>query len=278
MEWSHNNDEGVYVSLGVPLERNEANISYSGSFNRHNTNNSVSYYERLNDRSTYNLSAGTWDSDKVNLSGFYNYDGNLAKLTTSGTYTQNNQSALSMQLMGGVTVTPEGGAFHRITSMGNSRILVDTNNVQDIPIKTGLTPIETNRHGKAVLMGVQNYSRSNITIDINNLPEKADAVQSSQYATLTEGAIGYRKFNVIEGEKVLAVITMADKKHPPFGASVYNKDKLEVGIISDEGFVYLSGVKAGETLDLAWNGETCQFQLPQVLENNLSNMLLLPCK
>lgn len=278
VESSHNNDEGVYVSLGVPLERNDANISYSGSFNRHNTSNSVNYYERLNDRSTYNLSAGTWDSDKVNLSGFYNYDGNLAKLTTSGTYTQNNQSALSMQLMGGITVTPEGGAFHRVTSMGNSRILVDTNNIQDIPIKTGLTPIETNRHGKAVLMGVQNYSRSNITIDINNLPEKADAVQSSQYATLTEGAIGYRKFNVIEGEKVLAVITMADKKYPPFGASVYNKDKLEVGIISDEGFVYLSGVKAGETLDLAWNGETCQFQLPQVLENNLSNMLLLPCK
>lgn len=275
---SYSNDEGVYVSLGVPLERNEANISYSGSFNRHNTSNSVNYYERLNERSTYNLSAGTWDTNKVNLSGFYNYDGSLAKVTTSGTYTQDNQSALSMQLMGGLTVTTQGAALHRITTMGNSRILVDTNNVANVPIKTGITSVETNRRGKAVVMGVQNYSRSNITIDVNNLPDNADAIQSSQFTTLTEGAIGYRKFNVIEGEKVLAVITMANNKYPPFGASVYNKDKLEVGIISDDGFVYLSGVNQNEVLSLNAHDETCQFQLPAVLKDNLSNMLLLTCK
>ena len=128
-------------------------------------------------------------------------------------------------------------------------------------------------------MARQNYSRSNISIDINQLPENADAVQSSQYATLTEGAIGYRKFTVIEGEKVLAVITRAaDHSFPPFGASVYNKNNIEVGMISDDGFVYLSGVKAGETLGIKWENGMCKFQLPETLENNLSNTLLLLCK
>lgn len=279
VESAQNNDEGVYVSLGIPIERNEANVSYSGSFNRRSTSNTVNYYERLDEKSNYNLSAGTWDSNKTNLSGFYTHDGNLAKLSASGTYTEGNQSALSMQLMGGITLTPEGGAIHRISTMGSSRILVDTNHVANIPIKTGLVPVETNRHGKAVLMARQNYSRSNISIDINQLPENADAVQSSQYATLIEGAIGYRKFNVIEGEKVLAVITRAaDHSFPPFGASVYNKNNIEVGMISDDGFVYLSGVKAGETLGIKWENGMCKFQLPETLENNLSNTLLLLCK
>lgn len=278
VESNHNNDEGIYLSLGIPLERNDANISYSGSFNRHNNTNMVSYYERINDKSTYNLAAGIWDRDKVNLSGFYNYDGTLGKVTASGTFTQSNQSALSMQVMGGLTVTPEGGAFHRINSIGNSRILVDTNRIQDVPIKTGITPIVSNRHGKAVIMGVQNYARSNIMIDINNMPENAEAIQSSQFATLTEGAIGYRKFKVVSGEKLLAVISTIDNKHPPFGVSVYNKDKLEVGIISDDGFVYLSGVQQGELLSLTWSDKTCQIQLPIKIENNLSNMLLLTCQ
>ncbi|PCO16524.1 hypothetical protein CQA18_27715, partial [Enterobacter hormaechei] len=41
--------------------------------------------------------------------------------------------------------------------------------------------------------------------------DEAEATQSVVQATLTEGAIGYRRFNVISGQKAMAVIRLADR-------------------------------------------------------------------
>ncbi|MFP1497771.1 fimbria/pilus outer membrane usher protein [Escherichia coli] len=48
---------------------------------------------------------------------------------------------------------------------------------------------------------VNNYYRNQAYIDLNNLPENAEATQSVVQATLTEGAIGYRKFGRISSGK-----------------------------------------------------------------------------
>lgn len=95
-----NDDDGVYLNLNVPLDNNQASISYSGSYSRNTSSHNVNYYDRINERSTYSISAGTWDKDKVTTSGMYNYDGDTAQLNLSGTYIQDNQSTLSMQLKG----------------------------------------------------------------------------------------------------------------------------------------------------------------------------------
>ncbi|ETJ45520.1 Outer membrane usher protein papC, partial [human gut metagenome] len=81
---------------------------------------------------------------------------------------------------------------------------------------------------------------------LNNLPENAEATKSVVQATLTEGAIGYRKFAVISGEKAMAVLRLQDGSHPPFGAEVKNDNQQQVGLVDDEGNVYLAGVKPGE--------------------------------
>ncbi|HHE6470175.1 TPA: fimbria/pilus outer membrane usher protein [Providencia rettgeri] len=275
-----NDDDGVYLNLNIPLNDNQASISYSGSYARNTNSHSVNYYDRINERSTYSISAGTWDKDKVTTSGMYNYDGDTAQLNLSGTYIQDNQSALSMQLKGGLTMTQEGGALHRNTSInGGSRILLDTNGVADIPVQTGITPIRTNRYGKAVITSVMDYNRNNIRIDLNNVPDNAEAVQSTQHATLTEGAIGYRKFNVIQGEKVLGTIHLANNSYPPFGASVKNENNVEVGIVSDNGFIYLAGINPSDVLEVTWgNNSSCHIQLPEKIESGMEHTMLLPCK
>ncbi|WP_272666309.1 fimbria/pilus outer membrane usher protein [Providencia sp. PROV174] len=275
-----NDDDGVYLNLNIPLNDNQASISYSGSYARNTNSHSVNYYDRINERSTYSISAGTWDKDKVTTSGMYNYDGDTAQLNLSGTYIQDNQSALSMQLKGGLTMTQEGGALHRNTSInGGSRILLDTNGVADIPVQTGITPIRTNRYGKAVITSVMDYNRNNIRIDLNNVPDNAEAVQSTQHATLTEGAIGYRKFNVIQGEKILGTIHLANNSYPPFGASVKNENNVEVGIVSDNGFIYLAGINPSDILEVTWgNNSSCHIQLPEKIESGMEHTMLLPCK
>ncbi|MFP1452429.1 fimbria/pilus outer membrane usher protein [Escherichia coli] len=69
---------------------------------------------------------------------------------------------------------------------------------------------------------VNNDHRNQAYIDLNKLPENAEATQSVVQATLTEGAIGYRKFTVISGQKAMAVLRLSDGSHPPFGAEVKN--------------------------------------------------------
>ncbi|MBS0925999.1 fimbria/pilus outer membrane usher protein [Providencia sp. JGM181] len=275
-----NDDDGIYLNLMIPLDKNESSISYSGSYSGGNNSNNVNYYSRIDNRSSYSVSAGNWDKDKVTTAGTYSYDGDRSQLNLSGTYIQDNQTAVSMQLKGGMTMTGEGGAIHRNNSIsGGSRILVDTNGVADVPILNGVTPVKTNRYGKAVITSVMDYNRNNLNIDLKNVPDNAEALQSTQYATLTEGAIGYRKFNVITGEKLMGIISLADGSYPPFGASVKNAKKIEVGIISDKGFVYLAGVNPSESLDVTWGDDTsCHIQLPEKLDSNMEHDVLLPCK
>ncbi|EJD6370839.1 fimbria/pilus outer membrane usher protein [Providencia rettgeri] len=277
---SHQNDDnGVYLNLNVPLNDNQASISYSGSFSSNSSHN-VNYYDRINERSTYSISAGTWDKNKVTTSGMYNYDGDAAQVNINGTYTQDNQTALSMQLKGGLTVTPEGGALHRNTSInGGSRVLIDTNGIEGIPVRTGVTPIKTNRYGKAVITSIMDFNRNNLRIDINSIPDNAEALDSNQYATLTEGAIGYRKFNVIKGEKILGTISLENNSYPPFGSSVINEKNIEVGIVSDNGFVYLAGINQSDILKVKWGDKSsCHIQIPEKIEIGMEKIILLPCK
>nr|ALG88633.1 Outer membrane usher protein PapC precursor [Pectobacterium carotovorum] len=98
-------------------------------------------------------------------------------------------------------------------------------------------------------------------------------------ATLTEGAIGYRKFDVIAGAKAMAVIKMADGSEPPFGATVMNALKQETGLVNDGGSVYLSGINAGDAMTVYWGGVAqCEVRMPTPLPADmLMNTLLLPC-
>ncbi|WP_410967544.1 FimD/PapC C-terminal domain-containing protein, partial [Salmonella sp. SAL4456] len=72
--------------------------------------------------------------------------------------------------------------------------------------------------------------------------------------TLTEGAIGYRHFDVVSGEKMMAVFRLADGDFPPFGAEVKNERQQQLGLVADDGNAWLAGVKAGETLKVFWDG------------------------
>ncbi len=50
-------DDSAYVSLSFPLS-NGANVGYSMNTSRYDTTNRVSYYDRLDDRTNYQVSAG----------------------------------------------------------------------------------------------------------------------------------------------------------------------------------------------------------------------------
>ncbi|MGO3397577.1 MAG: outer membrane usher protein [Serratia proteamaculans] len=275
-KYNGTNDDGMYLSLSLPWGSN-GSLSYSGSYNRNDNTHQVGYYDRLNERDTYQVSAGTARSGAT-ASGYYSHSGDLSQVNASASYQAGQYSSLGLSMQGGATATLKGAALHRSSMSGGTRMLLDTDGVPGIPIRGYSAPTLSNAFGKAVVVDVGSYYRNQFSIDLNALPENADVSQTVAQATLTEGAIGYRRFEVVSGEKAMAVVRLADGSAPPFGATVRNGKRQEVGIINDNGEVYLSGIKAGEAMSVSWGGvEQCGFTLPQTLSPSQLTNLLLPC-
>lgn len=271
------NDDGVTLSLSMPWGNN-ATLSYNATANRRDNSHRVGYYDRIDEHNNYQLSAGT-ARQGVNMNGYYTHEGDMAQVSANASYQEGSYRSLGFTAQGGMTVTPEGGALHRNGMPGGTRLLLDTDGVAGVPVRGYGSTVETNRFGKAVVSDVSSYYRNSASIDVNKLRDNAEATKSVVQATLTEGAIGYRKFDVIAGEKAMAVIRLADGSTPPFGATVMNAKKQDTGIVNDGGSVYLSGIQPGESMTVHWNGAAqCAIKLPNTLPEGELNSLLLPCR
>ncbi|HGM5336608.1 TPA: outer membrane usher protein [Serratia marcescens] len=276
-KYENTNDDGMYLSLSMPWGQG-ANMSYNASVSRNDSSQRVGYYDRLDEHSNYQLNVGS-GRNGASFSGYYNRQSDMAQLSANASYQQGSYSALGFSAQGGATLTTEGGALHRIGMPGTTRLLLDTGGVAGVPVRGYGSTVDTNRWGKAVVTDVNSYYRNRASIDLNQLGENAEATKSVVQATLTEGAIGYRKFDVIAGEKAMAVIRLADGSTPPFGATVTNANKQDTGIVNDGGSVYLSGIQPGESMTVHWNGAAqCAISLPKTLPADMMSNLLLPCQ
>jgi outer membrane usher protein FimD/PapC len=276
-KYNGTNDDGMYLSLSLPWG-NRGSVGYSNSFSRGNSSHQVNYYDRLDNDDSYQVSSGMSRSGNT-ASGSYSHQGNLAQVNASVSYQEGSYSSAGLSFQGGATATLQGAALHRGGAQGGTRMLLDTDGIPGIPISGYGANTLSNRFGKAVVTDVGNYYRNRVSIDLNQMPENAEAVHSVVQATLTAGAIGYRKFEVIAGEKAMAMIRLADGSVPPFGATVLNAKKQNVGIVSDDGNVYLSGIRAEERMSVNWGGKAqCELSLPEVLSNSGQTDLLLPCR
>lgn len=276
-QYNNANDDGAFISLALPWGNGDS-ISYSSTYSKENNDHRVSYFGQINEEDNYQLSSGG-DRNGVKLAGFYNHYGDSALMSTSASYSQGLYTSLGMSLQGGATMTAQGGALHRVGSMGGARLLLDTDGVPNVPIygnSVGRT--RSNYFGKAVVADMTSYYRDNVNIDLNRLSDDTEVVSSVVQATLTEGAIGYRRFDVASGEKIMALIRLADGSSPPFGATVVNRKEKTTGMVGDGGSTYLSGVLLGDELTVYWSGSAqCVISLPQTLPNNAMAELLLPC-
>lgn len=271
-------DDGVYVSVSLPLGNSDS-INYSGTFSNGNSNR-VGYYGRINEHSSYQINAGVNSENHAMADAYYSRDGGLARTDLSASYQSGDYSSLGFSLEGGATLTAKGGALHPVSSRGSSRLLLDTAGVADVAIGQWGNETRSNHFGKAVIADMGMYTRRSVGLDLRNLPEKAEASRSVVQATLTEGAIGYREFDVISGERVLGVIRLANGEFPPFGAEVLNAHHQNLGILADDGEVLIAGIKAGESVQVRWDEKIqCQAVLPAVLPaEELTQTLLLPCE
>lgn len=271
-------DDGVFVSVSIPLDNNST-LSYSAAQGHDGLNQRVNYYGRLNQQSSYQLGTGI-NREGTSSNGSITHDGELAHINANVSSHTGKSTSLGFNIRGGATTTAEGAALHRTSTTGGTRLMIDTDNVANIPVSSGGIPVRSNQFGKLVITDINSYYRNSASLDLDNLPNNVDAERSVVQATLTEGAIGYRKFAVIAGEKAMAIIRLANGSYPPFGATVHNRKEQEVGIVSDNGNVYLTGITAGESMAVKWAEKVqCTIELPATFNPQaLTTNLFLPCR
>lgn len=274
-QYQGQNDDNINLYLSVPFGTGTASLSSGYAGGRYNQR--VGYYDRVNNLDSYNLSTGMdWgnnQSDNHSFSGMYSHNGALAQ-ASANVAVDSRYTSVGISLNGGLTATAKGAAMHAGGYNGSTRLMVDTDGIGGVPVDGGRTV--TNPWGVGVMTNVSSYYRTTARVDVNRLPENMEATQAVTEAALTEGAIGYRKFTVLKGNKLFAVLRLADGTFPPFGASVRNHQGRELGIISDSGLAWLSGVNAGEVLDVTWSGRLqCRVHIPERLTDQ---QLLLPCE
>ncbi|AIJ06758.1 MULTISPECIES: outer membrane usher protein [Edwardsiella] len=275
--YNNTNDDGMYVSLSVPWGTH-GTLTYDSQHSSSGNTNMVGYSGIINANNNYNIRAGVGNQGRAAASGYFVHDGDLAQVTANASYQDGQYSSLGVSLQGGMTATMQGAALHRINVMGGTRMMVDTDGVAGVPIYGygGIT--DTNMFGKAVVGDVNSYYHNAVKVDVDHLADNVEATRSVVEGTLTEGAIGYRRFGIIAGEKSMAVITLADGSTPPFGAIVSNQNQEQLGIVNDEGRIWLTGIQVGEIMNVRWDGaERCRLTIPKSLPSP-GGMLLLPCQ
>ncbi|MFL1550828.1 outer membrane usher protein [Pseudomonas sp. D47] len=267
-------DNGVSLTVSLPLGPT-GTLSLDANRGAGTNRFSTRYSDRIDERNSYQLTAAN-----NSASGYLSHVGEQADVNLSVSQQEGNYSSLSMSARGGGTLTADGGALHRSTSTGGTRLMVDTAGVADVPVRGYGTPTRSNAFGKAVIADVSSYQRTAASVDLASLPSNVEATQSVTQLTLTEGAIGYRSLEVISGAKAMAVLRLSDGSSPPFGATVKNLKQQDTGIVNDGGNVYLSGIQAGDQMVVSWGGaEQCRLTLPVILPaDGLTDALQLHCQ
>lgn len=273
---NHRNNDGLFFSFSIPLN-SSSYLGYSLTTTRDETINQVNYYNSIDNKTSYQLSAGH-SNQGATASGYISHQANNAQLTANASYINNEYASFGVGVKGGVTITADGADLHRISRLGGTRLLVDTDGVEGIPVKANGPEVMSNKLGKVVIPDVNSYYKNKIKIDLNRLPDNAEVTDSVQQLTLTEGAIGYRKFVVLSGQKRMVNLKMSDGSSVPFSAQIVNNHQQETGIVDDNGLAYISGIKPNEEMFIKWNGKAqCSIRFPADLSDD-SEQLTLICQ
>lgn len=267
---SDTNDRGAYLTLNLPLNSG-ARVGYSSSLNNNDVRNQVSYFDRLNNKTNYQLNASYSDNQNASAGAFIAHRGDRAEGSISINHTQDKYTNLNSSIQGGMTFTGKGFDAHRINGMGGTRVLLDTEKFSNIPVNAGGLSTASNYFGKAILTDINDYIPNRVQVDVNNLPNNVEVENTVFQKSFTRGAIGYHSFGIVSGEKKMLTLILEDGSPLAFGTSIYNSKNRNVGMVDDNGRAYLSGINLNEKMTAKLgSGKNCviTFTENSVLDND----------
>lgn len=269
-------DDSFALSLSIPIGDSRW-MGYDLQNSAGSTTQLASYSDNSDYNNLWRVRAGLGQNDRAAMDGYYQHRSQMAELNANLSYQQSRYVSVGGTMRGGFTATQYGAALHNSSAtLDTARIMVDTSGIAGVPLNG--KHAWTNSQGVAVVPDVVSYNSFDTRIDVDALDEDIEASKAISTTTLTEGAIGYQRFAVAQGEKMMALIRLADGSFPPFGSEIVNRDGVSVAMVMDNGMAWIAGVTPGEKLSANWNGKSqCQLKIPDHNLNS-SKQLLLPCQ
>ncbi|MFY3768715.1 Outer membrane usher protein YraJ [Providencia manganoxydans] len=183
-------------------------------------------------------------------------------------YGYNQHHQISYGLHSAIVAHPYGVTF--TPSRGDTAALIIVPETKNVHLDHHTNNI-TDSAGHTIVNYLQPYRRNSFAIDTQTLPLEAEIDDSNQSILPTKGALVAVHFPVKLGKRAFFTIQLTDGSLAPFGAiaSLSTKDVIDtktdinVGIISDMGQVYLSGLESSGTIKLKWGeqqSQQCEFE------------------
>ena len=280
VRWNDDEENQYYFSLTLPLENNR-NIMYSlQRYGDDATTQTATWYDGSDRNNPWNMSVSGTDKEfgdgEAAMRGYYQHYSPYGRLNVNGSVKPSSYRSLSAGWNGSFPATRYGAALHDYNTGNSSRVMVDADGIAGVEVNNHRSM--TNMFGISVVPSVGNYTTAMVMVNNNNLPDGVDVTNSVIRTTLTEGAIGYMPLSATKGYQIIGVIRLEDGRYPPLGVTVTDKATgRDIGLVADDGFVYLSGIQENSILTLKWNDNVCDLTPPN--HSNLDGQaIILPCK
>lgn len=280
VSWDDEEENQYYFSISLPLENNR-NIMYSlQRYGDDSATQTATWYDGSDRNNPWNMSVSGTDKQfgdgEAAMRGYYQHYSPYGRLNVNGTVQPSNYRSFSAGWNGSFTATRHGAALHDYNAGNSSRVMVDADGISGIEVNNNRSM--TNMFGISVVPSVGNYTTATVMVNNNNLPDGVDVTNSVIRTTLTEGAIGYMPLSATKGYQIIGVIRLENGHFPPLGVTVTDKATgRDMGLVADDGFVYLSGVQENSMLTLKWNDKVCDITPPNH-SNTDGQAVILPCK
>ncbi|ENY5342497.1 fimbrial biogenesis outer membrane usher protein [Acinetobacter baumannii] len=174
-----------------------------------------------------------------------------------------NYQQMAANLSGGILVHSGGMTFGR--PLNSNPILVEAKGATGVGVENQ-TGLKIDRNGYAIINGSSAYRRNRVALRAEDMPSTMNIDQLVVRDIVpTKNAVVKVKFDVVNGQNILASLKTADQQPLTLGAVIYNADKKNIGLVGLDGSAYITGAKPQETLVAKWGddaSEQCHFTLP----------------
>ncbi|WMY73388.1 fimbria/pilus outer membrane usher protein [Buttiauxella selenatireducens] len=257
-------DRMLSLNFSVPLDagdKNSRNVSFTTTNGNNTSSSQMATLSGTGLESALNYSLSAQHNEfGYTPSASMGYRNSMASFNASASVGPQTRQ-YSAGVTGGVVAYRDGIVLSQM--LGDTVAIVETPGAENIAVE-GQPGVKTNRWGKAVVPSIMPYRDNALSLNTRQAAENIELLDGGIGVIPTHGAVVVRQFQTRVGRRALVNLQLTDGKPAPFGAAVW-QGKSQVGMVADNGLLYLSGVLAEDNtvirVDLD-NHTQCEFTLP----------------
>lgn len=255
-------DNSLLFTLSFPLGREvgagrlSASLTQRESGGQSVTSGQVSLGGTLGEDNAYSYGASISNDGNSSSASFGGgYRGAFATWSASASKGQAFTQA-SLGVSGGLVAHPGGVTF--ANQLGDTIGIVEARDAKGAKIASGMgTTVDGN--GYAVLPNLMPYHINDVSIDPDGIPLDVELKSTRQQVVPRADSVVMVKFETVSGRAVMIAARLPDGSAAPFGASVFDANQAEVGLVGQDGQMFLRGIPEAGRLWVKW-GEASDSQ------------------